>query len=56
MAFTNEELSMLKGKGYILNKDGEHFSFRVVTPAGKLNVQQQPVQLLTKTQPYYMSN
>jgi dissimilatory sulfite reductase (desulfoviridin) alpha/beta subunit len=40
MSFTNEEISMLKGKGYLLNKDGEHFSFRVVAPGGKLNVQE----------------
>lgn len=40
MTMTNEQASILKGKGYILNKDGEHFSCRVVVPAGKINAQE----------------
>lgn len=40
MAFTNEEAAKLKGQGYILNNDGEHFSCRVVLPSGRLNVKE----------------
>ncbi|KTE90669.1 nitrite reductase [Desulfitobacterium hafniense] len=35
-----EQSALLKGKGFLLNKDGVHFSCRVVVPGGKMNAQQ----------------
>ncbi|MGE4272755.1 MAG: sulfite reductase subunit beta (hemoprotein) [Desulfitobacterium sp.] len=35
-----EQAALLKGKGFILNKDGEHFSCRVVIPGGKISAKQ----------------
>ena len=40
MSTIQEQAALLKGKGYILNKDGEHFSCRVVVPGGKMTAQQ----------------
>lgn len=39
MTLTNEQIKLLKGQGYIAFEDGEHFSCRVVVPAGKMTAQ-----------------
>lgn len=40
MELTDEQKKALKGKGYIANKDGVHFSCRVLIQAGKMNAQE----------------
>jgi len=36
MELNSDQIKALKGRGFLLNKDGVHFSCRVVVPAGKL--------------------
>lgn len=40
MELTNEQRTLLKGRGVLSMKDGEHFSCRVVIPAGKMTASQ----------------
>lgn len=40
MELTDAQKKSLKGQGYIAYKDGEHFSCRVVIPAGRINAQE----------------
>lgn len=40
MSLTAEQKNALKGKGFILNRDGVHFSCRVIIPGGKLAAQE----------------
>jgi len=40
MELTDEQRKSLKGQGYITNRDGVHFSCRVLIPAGRMNAQE----------------
>jgi len=40
MELTDAQKKSLKGQGYIVNKDGVHFSCRVLIPAGRMNAQE----------------
>ncbi len=40
MELTDAQKKSLKGQGYISNKDGVHFSCRVLIPAGRMNAQE----------------
>lgn len=40
MELTDDQKKALLGKGYIANKDGVHYSCRVLIPAGRMNAQQ----------------
>ena len=51
MEYTNDQLKALKGRGYILNKDGIHFSRRIATRSGKLNPAE--ANILTKISENY---
>ncbi|MGI6677531.1 MAG: sulfite reductase subunit beta (hemoprotein) [Dehalobacterium sp.] len=40
MGLSDDQIKALKGKGYILNNDNEHFSCRIVTSGGKINARE----------------
>lgn len=40
MELTDNQKKTLKGQGFIANKDGVHFSCRVLIPAGRMNAQE----------------